>query len=35
MGRLGDGGGGGGGAWLLEVRGEKGVNCGECGVLVA
>ena len=27
-------GGGGQGAWLLEVRGEEGVNCGECGVLV-
>ena len=22
------------GAWLLEVRGEKGIDCGECGVLV-
>ena len=27
-------GGGGRGAWLLEVRGEKGIDCGECGVLV-
>ena len=27
-------GGGGWGAWLLEVWGEKGVNSGECGVLV-
>ena len=27
-------GGGGWGAWLLEVRGEKGIDCGECGVLV-
>ena len=26
--------GGGWGAWLLEVRGEKGIDCGECGVLV-
>ena len=28
------GGPGGWGAWLLEVRGEKGIDCGECGVLV-
>ena len=27
-------GGGGWGAWLLEVWGEKGIDCGECGVLV-
>ena len=27
-------GGGGWGGWLLEVRGEKGIDCGECGVLV-
>ena len=26
--------GGGWGAWLLEVRGEKGIDRGECGVLV-
>ena len=26
--------GGGWGAWLLEVRGEKGIDRGECRVLV-